>query len=247
MNDYRPRNTTTLGQDTVQVNEGLRSHMLRVYNYMSGGLLITAAVAFAFMNLIADANGFTPLGETLFNTPLKWLIMLAPLGAVMFLSFRINNMSAATAQFTFWIFAALNGVSFSTIGLAFSGQTIASAFLITAVTFGAMSLWGYTTKRDLTGMGSFLMMGVIGLVIASVVNIFLQSSMMQFIISCVSVLVFTGLTAYDTQKIRDFYFEVQGDDEWVGKAATMGALNLYMDFINIFLSMLQLLRGSSDE
>ncbi len=250
MVDYRPNSridatTATYGSQTATIDQGLRSHMLRVYNYMSGGLFMTALVAFAFMNLIANeaGNGLNEFGMTLFATPLKYVIMFAPFAVVMFLSFGINKLSAAAAQFTFWAYAALMGVSLSTLGLVFAGETIASAFLITAVTFGAMSLWGYTTKRDLTGLGSFAMMAVIGIIIASIVNIFLQSSMMQFIISCISVIAFTLLTAYDTQKIRDTYYEVSGHGEMMGKAAIMGALALYLDFINIFLSLLQLMRG----
>ena len=250
MNQFNPQNSPRAfagAADTVGVNAGLRAHMVRVYNYMFLGLVLTAATAYAFFILIADPQGgYTEFGNMLFNTPLQWVIMLAPLGAVMFLSFRLHAMSAAAAQTTFWIYAVLNGVAFSTIGLAFAEQAIASAFLVTAVTFGAMSLWGYTTKRDLTGFGSFLMMGVIGIVIASVVNLFLQSSGMQFIISILGVLIFTGLTAYDTQRIRDMYFEVQHDTEMAGKAAISGALALYLDFINIFLSLLQLMRGSGD-
>lgn len=245
MTDYR----TTVGtaqNSAVNVHAGLRTHMLTVYNYMLAGLLLTAATAYAFSLLIVDANGLTPTGQFLFGTPFKWVLMLAPFGMVMFLAFKINSMSAAAAKLTFYVYAALNGVAFSFIGMAYAGETIASAFLITAVTFGAMSLWGYTTKRDLTSMGSFLMMALFGIIIASVVNIFLQSSMMHFVISALSVLVFTGLTAYDTQKIRDFYFEVENDTTMTGRAAVMGALTLYMDFINIFLNLLQLLRGSSN-
>lgn len=241
MVDYRP-NTTTFGQSSVHTDQGLRSHMLRVYNYMSGGLFITATVAFVFMNLIANdaGNGLNDFGMTLFASPLKYLILFAPLGMVFFLSFRINTLSSATAQLCFWIYATLMGISFSTLGIVYTGHSIASAFLVTAITFGSMSLWGYTTKRDLTGIGSFAMMAVIGLIIASIVNIFLQSGMMEFIISCVSVIAFTLLTAYDTQKIRDVYFEVSHDGEATNKAALMGALSLYLDFINIFLSLLQI-------
>lgn len=247
MVDYRPQSRAeTFNQTSAYVDQGLRSHMLRVYNYMAGGLAITALVAFAFFNLIAENGQLNQFGATLFNTPLKYVIMFAPVGLVMFLSFGLHKLSAATAQFMFWVYASLMGVSFSTLGLAFAHTTIASAFLVTAVTFGTMSLWGYTTKRDLTGIGSFAMMAVIGLIIASIVNIFLQSSMMQFIISCVSVIAFTLLTAYDTQRIRDTYYEVSADGEMTSKAAVIGALSLYMDFINIFLSLLQLMRGDSE-
>ncbi len=244
MVDYRPNATTrTLGQTEVMIDQGLRSHMIRVYNYMSGGLLITASVAFAFMNLIANesATGFNDFGMTLFATPLRYVIMFAPIAMVFFLSFRIEKLSTSAAQLSFWVFATLMGISLSTIGLIFSHNSIASAFLVTAVTFGSMSLWGYTTKRDLTGIGSFAMMAVWGIFIASIVNFSLGSSMMQFIISCVSVIAFTLLTAYHTQKIRDIYFEVSHNGELAGKAAIMGALELYLDFINIFISILQLM------
>lgn len=244
MVDYRPNaTTTTMGNQAVSIDQGLRSHMMRVYNYMSGGLFITAAVAFAFMNLIANeaGTGLSDFGMTLFATPLRFVIMFAPLAMVFFLSFRIQKLSTSAAQLSFWVFATLMGISLSTIGLLFSGNSIASAFLVTAVTFGSMSLWGYTTKRDLTAIGSFAIMAVWGLFVASIVNIFLGSSMLQFIISCVSVIAFTLLTAYDTQKIRDTYFEVSHDGALAGKAAIMGALALYLDFINIFISILQLM------
>lgn len=249
MVDYRPNATTaTIGNEALSINQGLRSHMLRVYNYMSGGLFITAAVAFAFMNLIANetGKGLNDFGMTLFASPLKWVIMFAPLAMVMFLSFRIEKLSSSAAQLCFWVFATLMGISLSTIGLVYTGNSIASAFVVTAVTFGSMSLWGYTTKRDLTGLGSFAMMAVFGIFIAGIVNLFLQSGMMSFIISCISVIAFTVLTAYDTQKIRDMYFDISHDAELTGKAAIMGALSLYMDFINIFLSLLNLF-GQRDE
>lgn len=240
MQDYRNPSVTGQSTDQASIHQGLRTHMLSVYNHMLVGLLLTAGVSYAFSLILMESES---LANMMFNTPLKWVIMLAPLGAVIFLSVRIHKLSAAAARLTFYVYAAINGISLSFIALAFSGTTIASAFAITAVTFGAMSLWGYTTKRDLTGMGSFLMMGVIGLCIASIVNIFLGSSLMHFIISALGVLIFTGLTAYDTQKIRDFYFEVQGDETMTGRAAIMGALALYLDFINIFLHLLSLLRG----
>lgn len=247
MVDYRPQ-SATMNPSAAHVDQGLRSHMLRVYNYMSGGLVMTALVAFAFMNLIVNESGtgLNDFGMTLFATPLKFVVLFAPLAMVFFMSFRMHKISSQALQFCFWIYAALMGVSLSTIGLIYAGETIASAFLVTAVTFGAMSLWGYTTKRDLTGIGHFAMMAVIGLVIASIVNIFMQSSMMQFIISCISVIAFTLLTAYDTQKIRDIYFQVSHDGEMLGKSAVMGALALYLDFINIFLSLLHLMGGERD-
>ena len=173
-------------------------------------------------------------------SPLKWVVMLAPLAMVFFLSFRINKMSVSAAQTTFWIYSAMVGLSLASIFLVFTGESIVRTFFITAASFGALSLWGYTTKRDLTGMGSFLFMGLVGLIIASVVNIFLQSSAMQFAISAIGVLVFAGLTAYDTQQIKSMYYEGDGS-EVAGRKAIMGALRLYLDFLNLFLFLLQFL------
>jgi FtsH-binding integral membrane protein len=166
--------------------------------------------------------------------------MLAPLAFVFFLSFRIEKMSVGAAQLTFWLFAAVMGVSLSSIFLVFTGQSIAQIFFITAATFGALSLWGYTTKRDISAWGSFLFMGLIGIILASIVNIFLQSSGLQFAISVIGVLVFAGLTAYDTQRIKDGYFMVAGNAEAMGRSAIMGALALYLDFINMFMMLLNL-------
>ena len=214
------------------IDEGLRAYMLKVYNYMGSALLLSGIIAYAVAHTPA-------LMQAIFGTPLMWVVMLAPLGLVMFLGARINKMSAGAAQATFWIFAALMGASLASIFVVYTQTSIVRVFMITAVTFGAMSLWGYTTKKDLSGMGSFLMMGLIGIIVASLVNIFLQSSMMHWVISVIGVLVFTGLTAYDTQKIKNNYYE--GDGEAVmGKKAIMGALTLYLDFINLFLMLLHL-------
>jgi FtsH-binding integral membrane protein len=181
----------------------------------------------------------TALGQTLFGSPLMWVIVLAPLGMVFFLSFRIQKMSVSAAQTTFWVFATLMGVSLATLFAVYTAESITRVFFITAATFGAMSLYGYTTKRDLTAMGSFLFMGLIGIIIAMVVNIFLQSSAIQFAVSVLGVLIFVGLTAYDTQKIKEMYYV--GDDGTVaGRKAIMGALSLYLDFINLFLMLLRL-------
>ena len=181
----------------------------------------------------------TQFGYTLFVSPLRWVVMLAPLAAVFFLSFRIQNLSVGAAQAIFWAYAGMVGVSLATIFLVYTHESIVRVFFITAASFGALSLWGYTTKRDLTGMGSFLMMGLFGIIIASVVNIFLGSSMLQFIVSVAGVVVFAGLTAYDTQRIKEMYYA--GDDGTVtGKKAIMGALMLYLDFINLFMMLLQL-------
>jgi uncharacterized protein len=224
----------------VQIDQGLRSYMLRVYNYMGAGLAITGAAAFGTFHAAVDASGaLTPFGNLVFVSPLKWALILAPLAMVMLLSFRIEKMSVSAAQLTFWAYAALVGVSFGSLGLIYTAGSIAQVFFITAGAFGALSLYGYTTKRDLTGLGSFLFMGLIGLIIASLVNLYFQSGMMSLVLSAVSVLIFTGLTAYDTQKIKEMYFD--GDDVAVmGRKAIMGALSLYLDFINLFLSLLRL-------
>lgn len=228
----------------VEIDQGLRAYMLRVYNYMAAGLGITSVSAVGTYMAAVDSSSGTPqltsFGHLLFATPLMWVIVLAPLALVFFLSFRIQKMSVATAQTTFWIYAALIGVSFASLGLVYTHDSIARVFLITAATFGAMSLYGYTTKRDLSAMGSFLFMGLIGIIIASVVNIFMASSAMAWVISVLGVGIFTGLTAYDTQKIKNMYFE--GDGVAVmGRKAIMGALNLYLDFINLFLMLLRLM------
>ena len=223
----------------VAVDQGLRSYMLRVYNYMSVGLVLTAVAAYATFHMAVVNGALTPFGETIFMGPAKWLIILAPLALVFFMSFRLHTLSLPAAQATFWIYAALVGVSFGSLGLIYTGASIARVFLITAVTFGSMSLYGYTTKRDLTGMGSFLFMGLIGLIVASLVNIFFQSSAMSFALSVISVLIFTGFTAYDTQAIKETYYESDGSTV-MGHKAIMGALRLYLDFINLFLSLLRL-------
>jgi hypothetical protein len=225
------------------IDEGLRAHMLRVYNYMAIGLALTGVFAFGTYSLAFQEVGgqlaYTALGQALFGSPLMWVIILAPLAMVFFLSFRIGKMSVAAAQTTFWVFAALLGVSLSTIFVVYTATSITQVFFITAATFGAMSLYGYTTKRDLTGLGSFLFMGLIGVIIAMLVNLFLQSSALGFAISVIGVLVFVGLTAYDTQKIKEQYYA--GDDGTVaGRKAIMGALSLYLDFINLFLMLLRL-------
>jgi len=222
--------------DQAQYDEGLRRHMLSVYNYMMVGLGLTGVVAFVTaMWAVSDPA----VAQTLYGSPLKWVIMLAPLGFVFFLSAKIQTMSMSSAQATFWAFAAVMGLSLSSIFLVYTGASIARVFFITAATFGGMSLWGYTTKRDLSGMGSFLMMGLIGIIIASLVNIFLASSALQFAVSVIGVLVFTGLTAYDTQRIKEMYDEGYGAES-NAKMALMGALSLYLNFINLFMMLMQL-------
>lgn len=213
-------------------DEGLRRHMLRVYNYMASGVLLTGIVAM----LVAASPA---LYQPLFGTPLKWAVMLAPLAFVFLFSFRMERMSARAAQTAFWAFSALMGLSLASIFLAFTGVSIARTFFIAAILFTGMSLWGYATKRDLSAFGSFLMMGVIGVVVASLVNLFLGSSVLQFVVSIVGVLVFTGLTAWDTQAIKAQFAEHHGR-ETNDKLAVFGALSLYLNFVNIFQLLLNL-------
>ena len=216
----------------AEIDTGLRSFLVSVYNYMASGLVLTGLVAYA-----AAQSG---LYAALERTPLAlWAVILAPLGLVLFLSFRIDKISLGAAQAAFWTYASLIGVSLAGIFLLYTGTSIARTFFITAATFLAMSLYGHTTRRDLAGIGSFLLMGLFGIVIASVVNLFLASSGLQFAISLIGVIVFVGLTAYDTQRIKDIYLK---DDDGViaGKKAIMGALTLYLDFLNLFVLLLQL-------
>ena len=223
----------------AEIDQGLRSYMLGVYNYMTVGLAITGVVALG-ANLMAISDGrLTPFGAALYLSPLKWVVMLLPLAFVFFFSFRIEKMSASTARAVFLLFAAAMGLSLSSILLVYTGTSVTRAFFITAASFGALSLYGYTTKRDLSPIGSFLVMGLFGLVIASVVNIFLQSTGMQFALSILSVGIFAGLTAWDTQAIKEMYFEGDGYEARTKKSVN-GALMLYLDFINIFTSLLQL-------
>jgi uncharacterized protein len=228
------------GGAQVDIDVGLRDYMLRVYNYMASGLVLTGIVAFA-----ASAGGADSFIAQLYRTPVMWLVILAPLGLVMWLSYGINRMSAQAAQALFWVYAGLMGLSLSTIFLVYTGASIARVFFITAGTFAAMSLYGYTTRRDLTQFGSFLFMGLIGIIIASLVNIFLHSSALYFAISAIGVIVFVGLTAYDTQQIKEMYWE-GASSEIAGKAAIMGALRLYLDFINLFMMLLQLMGTRRD-
>jgi len=237
MAEYDRQTVGTRAGSAAAIDEGLRTYMLRVYNYMSLGLGITGVVAFMFNQWVMSNPANV---ELIYGSPLQWVIALSPLAFVLVLSFGINKMSFATAQLTFWAFATVMGLSLSSIFLVYTGTSITRVFFITAATFGAMSLYGYTTKRDLTGMGSFLFMGLIGLIIASVVNMFMASSALAFGISVIGVLIFVGLTAYDTQKIKEEYLESDGT-EVMGKKAIMGALRLYLDFINLFLMLLRLL------
>lgn len=219
-------------QRSAEIDIGLRSYMVSVYSYMAMGLGLTGFVAFF-------AAQSPELMNAIFGTPLSWLVMLAPVGIVFFLSARINSLSLSTARNTFWIYSALMGLSLSSIFFIFTGQSIARLFFISSSIFGTMSIYGYTTKKDLTSFGSFLMMGVIGIVIASLVNLFIRSSALQLVVSVIGVLIFTGLTAYDTQMIKEGYNEYESS-EIAGKKAIFGALQLYLDFINLFISLLQI-------
>jgi len=239
------RSTTRSTARSEAIHEGLRTYMLSVYNFMGSGVLLTGLVALLIFKfaVVTDASGnitaLTGLGNAIYNSSLMWVVALAPLGIVMYMSFGINSMSSSRAQTVFWIFAALMGASLSSIFVVYTGTSISRVFFITAGTFGAMSLYGYTTKKDLTSLGSFLIMGLIGILIASIVNIFLKSSAMYFVISVLGVLIFVGLTAYDTQKIKNMYLESDGN-QVMSKKAIMGALTLYLDFINLFIMLLRL-------
>jgi hypothetical protein len=254
----RTASTEALG---ARIDAGLRAHMNKVYGTMAVGMLITALAAWAISGLAAtgditaaarNAEGqllmfrqgeyLTSFGAMIYTSPLRWVVMLAPLGMVFLFGAAINRLSAAGAQVYFWVYAALVGLSLSSIFLVYTAFSITQVFLITAVAFAGLSLYGYTTKRNLSGMGTFLMMGVIGLIVAMLVNLFLQSEAMMFAISSIGVLIFAGLTAYDTQNIKATYVAHahHGDSEWLGKAAIMGALQLYLDFINMFIFLLQL-------
>ncbi|MDE2285834.1 MAG: Bax inhibitor-1/YccA family protein [Hyphomicrobiales bacterium] len=229
--------------DQVAIDAGLRAYMIRVYNYMTAGVALTGLVAYlTFSAAVTHAAGglaLTPFGHAIFQSPLMWVFVLAPLGLVMLLSFGINRLSAGTALTLFFVYAGLLGLSLASIFLVYTGASVTRVFFISAATFGAMSLYGYTTKRDLTAVGSFMFMGLIGIVIASLVNIFLQSSGLYWVISVIGVLVFVGLTAYDTQSVKEMY-DVHDDGTVAGRKAVMGALRLYLDFINLFLMLLRI-------
>ncbi len=231
---YMPR----AGVDAAAFDEGLRSYMLGIYNYMASAVALSGIVAF----LVA---GSPAVSQLLFGTPLKWVVMLAPLGFIMLMSFRFEKMSKPALLAMFWIFAALMGASMAAILLVFTGASVARAFFIAAGMFAGVSIYGYTTKADLTKFSTFLIVGLIGLVVASLVNIVVQSSMMQFVISAVSVLVFCGLTAWDTQRLKDTYAESAGT-EMEGKLAVMGALSLYLNFVNLFQALVHLV-GNKEE
>jgi hypothetical protein len=236
MAEYQTIASVGAGSRAARIDEGLRAHMNKVYGLMSVGMLITGGVAWAVGTNETMLNA-------IFATPVKWLVMFAPLIMAFAFGAMINRLSYAAAQLFFYVFAAVMGLSISFIFAVYTGTSIAHTFLVTAIAFAGLSLYGYTTKRDLSGMGTFLMMGLIGLIVASIVNIFLASSAMAFAISVIGVLIFAGLTAYDTQSIKNEYIQhaQYGDQEWLGKSAIMGALRLYLDFINMFMFLLQFL------
>ncbi|MBM2293416.1 Bax inhibitor-1/YccA family protein [Sulfitobacter pseudonitzschiae] len=241
MADINTIRTAAAGTRSAEIDAGLRAHMNKVYGTMSVGMLLTFLVAWA-VGSNPDLLGIFRNPETLQPNILGWIVMFAPLGMIFAFGAAINRLSAAGAQLFFYAFAAIMGLSLSWIFVAFTGMSIAQVFLITSIAFAGLSLWGYTTKKDISGWGSFLIMGVIGILVASIVNIFLQSPAIMFAVSILGVLIFAGLTAYDTQKIKNDYIQhaAQMDSEWLGKAAIMGALNLYLDFINMFMFLLQL-------
>jgi hypothetical protein len=233
-------NAATVGVPRATRDVGLRSYMLSVYNYMASGVLLTGIVALAFansslINLIATVNGAGQVQAT----PLFYIALFAPLAIVFALSFGINRISATTAQALFWVYAALIGVQMSSLFLVYTGVSIAQTFFAVAAGFLGLSLWGYTTKRDLSGWGSFLIMGIVGLFVALLINMFMRSATFDLAISAIGVLLFAGLTAYDTQKMKSIYFAVAGNGEAMAKTAVIGALNLYLDFLNMFLFLLR--------
>jgi len=224
----------------VAIDAGLRAHMIRVYNYMASAVALSGIVAwFTYNAAVTSTGALTSFGQTLFSGPLMIGLMLATLGLVFFISWRIDRLSYPTALMLFMVYAGLLGVTLAPIFLVYTGASITKVFFISAASFGALSLWGYTTQRDLTGMGSFLIMGLFGLIIAMIVNIFLKSTGLDFVISAAGVLIFAGLTAWDTQKIKEM-FDPSDDTNSSGRKAVMGALSLYLDFINLFLMLLRL-------
>ena len=232
-------------QSTVVMDEGLRAYMLKVYNYMATGVLLTGIFALITFKMSAVSNdngmliGLTSFGNTIYNSGFRWIVILAPLVPFFMFITGLRKMSSSKAKTLFWIFSALWGISLSSLLMEYTGTSVARVFFITSATFGAMSIYGYTTKRDLTKLGSFLIMGLFGLIIAMIVNMFMRSPMMYYVISILGVLIFIGLTAYDTQKIKNMY-AASDSGEVIGKKAVMGALTLYMDFINLFIFMLRL-------
>jgi FtsH-binding integral membrane protein len=240
------RNVTAGGYvDRAAIDVGLRAYMLRVYNYMAAAVALSGVVAWFTYNaaVVTDTagkiTGLTPFGQAVLGGPAMIVLLLATLGLVFFISFRIHRLQFTTALTLFMVYAGLLGVTLTPIFLVYTGASITRVFFISAASFGALSLWGYTTQRDLSGMGSFMIMGLFGIIIASLVNLFLKSSGLDFAISAIGVIVFAGLTAWDTQKIKEMY-DVNDDGTVSGRKAVMGALSLYLDFINLFLMLLRL-------
>lgn len=239
MVDYNSRYSTAPTRSAAEIDEGLRAYMLTVYNYMASALALTGLAAYVTANTPAVLEMFyTMEGGFLAPTMLGYIAMFSPLAFILVINFGINRMQASTVQMIFWAFATVMGISLSNILLMYTGTSVAKTFFVTAAAFGSLSLYGYTTKKNLTGMGSFLIMGLFGLIIASIVNMFMQSGAMDFVISVIGVLIFAGLTAYDTQRIKLMYLE-SDHSEIASKKAVMGALSLYLDFINMFLFLLR--------
>ena len=240
--DYRNQTPFTYSarEDAAPIDAGLRAYMLHIYNLMSSALALTGLSAYAAANWEPLHNAlYTVQNGHMTMSGFGWLVFFAPLVMVLVLSAGINRMSVGAAQATFWGYAVVMGLSLSSIFFAYTGESLVRTFFVTAILFGSMSLWGYTSKKDLTGMGHFLMMGLWGIIIASLVNLFLHSSGLQFAVSIIGVIVFTGLTAYDTQKIKAMYYQVAGGTEMAAKYAIMGALTLYLDFINLFMLLVR--------
>ena len=244
-NGFDPRvgtgtNPATVGRAEVEVDAGLRAHMLSVYNYMTSAVLLTGFVALLF----AKSDAVYSLFNLTTGSPslLGWVVMFAPLGIVLWMSFGVHRLSTGMAQVLFWAFAIIMGMSLSTIFLVYTEGSIALTFFATAAAFASLSLYGYTTKRDLSGFGTFLLMGLVGLIVASIANLFWLNDTFSLAIAAIGVLIFAGLTVYDTQKIKSMYFAVAGTD-FHGRAVIMGALTLYLDFINMFLFLLRFMGG----
>ena len=233
------KNVRSNTREETEIDLGLKAYMNKVYSFMAVGLALTGTIAHMFSQLAFnfETNQLTPLGSSVYGSPLGLIIALAPLGFMLAISFGISKMKESTVQILYWSFAAVMGISLGSIFIQYTGESVARVFFITAGSFGALSLYGYTTKKDLSGWGSFLFMGLIGIIIASIVNIFMASSILQFAISVIGVLVFAGLTAYDTQQIKNMYSEGDANQ---GKKAIMGSLRLYLDFINLFIMLIQL-------
>jgi FtsH-binding integral membrane protein len=253
--------STNARYDAQVIDQGLRSYMLSIYNYMAVGVFLTGLAALVLYTLSVTTPGapdavaqvgrtlaLTEFGKMLYISPLKYVLMFAPLAVVFLFSFQINRMQVSTAQIVFWVYSALVGASISVIFLIYTATSITQTFFVSAAAFAGLSLYGYTTKRSLSGFGSFLMMGLIGIMLAGIVNIFLHSSALQFAISSLGVLIFAGLTAYDTQRLKEEYiYGLNGADQtMVGRSAIMGALSLYLDFINIFMFLLQFMGQRRD-